>query len=866
MRAHSGPAAEPSGTTEVIEVIEVIEMIDVDFEAFGQPHPAPPRARSPRQPPRWQVIALVGTLLLVAVVVVLQPWRSPSAWRSYPVSLSPATLPHHQVLADPAAPLVSVLPGTDPTDEQLLAEGVGHVFAAEGATLPRGQWARFRVEELSAQFTGGLPSSADAAEVADQGSARQQLVWSPQPGQRWTVETHELTPAATRTFAAAVGVHGGQAALRSGYSLGSLRPVGGIASMVIAQRFLDGLTQGAASPAATVVRYRSVSTPASVATTRAPADAALAVRFLLGGADVLVRDEAAVVATTATLGTVVVWVEGGRMVVVTGPLPADAQLTVAAAVRAATADDPSQFDPSGETTVAVGSGATADGHVWDVSVEFGVATAVCVVVDDIDALRVCVTTLHASLAEMTYITTSLGIVVVALSNAPDAGLVQLTALDDRVTLLRMRPLIWNLSAAVFQPLPGQSYELLADETLTAVSSDGRLRPGPVAEPTTNASSTYVLDSPLVTAYSAGIPTPLDGRGQFHVWIDESGWLTAQSSPFAPLARELDAERRVVEGVELVSSLADPTSTSATVPLTDGWWLTVRGSGISDAELAAVTGEFRFVEQFLVRRPLATGPAAGPPDGAYTWGEEALFGKVHARSSYLTAEGEVVTLHVGVGPLSTQRRVFPVLVNDWSDDASPSPAGGLLLTGTIAASGEQLVTWAEGDLLVSLTGRVPLSTLLALTNSVRPAIGKEWRNQLDGLRPSYRLGQFATVASTDEWRAGLQLAQRQGRPQYLWWWSTPGNPSSTASIAVRDDPALATVFDSVVVPGATYVFVTVPDGDGAAVSTVLEARQGAVVVPLRLARPFPDLGFRIAVARFETPGAVSVWLAGEEIAP
>ena len=863
MRTHSGHAAEAPGTTDVIEIIEIIDLINVDSDAFGPSHAPPTRARPPRGQPSWRALAVVGALLGTAFVVVLQPWQASSAWRTFPVAFAAPTLPPHQVQAEPATPVVSVLRGTDRSDDELLGARVGHLFAAEGATLERGEWAWFRVENLQADTTAGLPVSADAAVVTDLGSRRQQLVWSPRAGQRWTVETHELTAAATRTFAAAVGVHERHAALRSGYSLQSLQPVASVAGMDIAQELLDGLVQGAPLPAATVVRYRSVTTPSSVTTTRAPDDAVAAVQFLFGGTEVQVRDEAAVVTTDATFGTLVAWVDSGRLVAVIGPLSADDQLTVAAAVRPATVDDPQGFDPAGEVTALIGSGLTPDGRVWEAIVRFGLATDVCVVIDNLDSRQHCVTSLHATLAAMTYITTSVGIVVVALSNAPEPGLVRLITLDGRRTLLRMRPLVWNLSAAAFQPLPGQSYELLPGANIGATPSDGRLRPEEVVE-TGDGPTAYVLDSPLVTPYSAGIPTPLDERGHFQMWRDGAGWIAAQASPFKPEQVAFDAQRRVVDRVEVVSTLSDPLTSTVIVPLTNGWWLTLRANGLSDAELVARTGEFRMTGTTLVRNIAGGSPA----DLSTRWGSEALFGAVFARSGYLTKEGDLVTLHVGqqVAGRTAQRRVFPVFARGGSDDLGSSPVGGLLLTGTLTDSGEQIMTWAEGGRIITLTGRVSPRTLLALLSSVRPAQGSEWTDQIDRLRPSYRLGEFATVAVNDEWRAGVQLATRNGAPQYLWWWSAPGDVSNTASIAVPDDPLLGPVVDTVVVPGATYVFVAIPGSDASQIEPVLEARQGDLVVPLELVRPFPDLGFRMAVARFDAPGAISVWMAGRAVAP
>ena len=135
--------------------------------------------------------------------------------------------------------------------------------------------------------------------------------------------------------------------------------------------------------------------------------------------------------------------------------------------------------------------------------------------------------------------------------------------------------------------------------------------------------------------------------------------------------------------------------------------------------------------------------------------------------------------------------------------------------------------------------------------------------LYGLRPDYTLGEFATLAigdASEAWRAGPQIAQRKGRTEFLWWWTVPGTDNVTASTAAADGVGAEPHFDTVVVPGATFVFVSQPDAGGTA--TVRAADGTEYVAELR--QPFTQSPVYMAVVRIETPGPVTVNINGESV--
>jgi hypothetical protein len=142
---------------------------------------------------------------------------------------------------------------------------------------------------------------------------------------------------------------------------------------------------------------------------------------------------------------------------------------------------------------------------------------------------------------------------------------------------------------------------------------------------------------------------------------------------------------------------------------------------------------------------------------------------------------------------------------------------------------------------------------------------EWRRLLYGLHPDFRIGDFAALAGggstgagggAGPWQAGAQLAERGGHTLVLWWWTAPGNAGSSAAWLTGDSASLPRV-DTVVVAGATYVFVAVAVDEPAQQVRVRTGDGSEVLVPLT--QPFADAPVRTGALRTVVPGELSAWL-------
>lgn len=167
-------------------------------------------------------------------------------------------------------------------------------------------------------------------------------------------------------------------------------------------------------------------------------------------------------------------------------------------------------------------------------------------------------------------------------------------------------------------------------------------------------------------------------------------------------------------------------------------------------------------------------------------------------------------------------------------------------------------------MLSLTGAVTPDRLLAFSRAVRSATEAEWKGLLYGLHPDYRIGEFerlggGNAADGSAWLAGLQLTERDRRTQYLWWWTSPDRPDTSMSVAAGADLGVAPHVDTIVVRGATYVFISVPTSSPATTARVVAADGTSTDVPL--AQSFPDVPVRAGVTRVDTPGAVDVTIDG-----
>ncbi len=441
-------------------------MVDADPSAFG-PMRAPRRPREPWTP-RQRHLAAVIALSLVGVaigvgVLVAKPWRHPPTWTRYPTPVVDPTGTDLLVLGRPPAPLVSAIRALDDATPAVPA---GELFASPGARPQAGRWIMFRVDPSATKGIG--TSSTAALDTSPNGTGR--LDWSDAVG-RWTVTSFGLDEARVRAFAAALSWHDDAPTLDRRFPLGDLTPIGSVAGFDAATRLASGLGQAALPAGVTVAYYRSVLYPTAIASTPAPDDAAGLMSFVLFGTETDVRGHPGVLANSVSLGRVLTWVEDGRLVLVAGPQDPDALHQLASSVEPTTdaiawraGANGASITSSSTTAIPIGFGTAPDGRKWAVSGRFGTVTVVCATVDAVPGApppeSVCTADQHATLPQMMWIDTSVGTIVVALSNAPTGAILKLHDVDGRVSYLPLRPLVWNISAYTFLPTPGAGYSLI----------------------------------------------------------------------------------------------------------------------------------------------------------------------------------------------------------------------------------------------------------------------------------------------------------------------------------------------------------------------------------------------------------------------
>jgi hypothetical protein len=223
-------------------------------------------------------------------------------------------------------------------------------------------------------------------------------------------------------------------------------------------------------------------------------------------------------------------------------------------------------------------------------------------------------------------------------------------------------------------------------------------------------------------------------------------------------------------------------------------------------------------------------------------------------TYLDAHSELVTLRIADGDLARQVRALSYL-----STGTPQSNGGRTVA-TLVESGETVVMWEEDGHVLSLAAIATPATLLALSHAVRQATEDEWHTRLIFLRPDYRVGDFAFVAGAPgEWAGGVQRAERDGLPQFLWWFSLPDDPSTSVSVPVRFDPLTMPFADRVVVGNATYVFVSMPGTSGVTTASVY-AGDGSGT-ELTLDQAFPDVDVVFGAYRTSATGPVRVFTPG-----
>lgn len=382
---------------------------------------------------------------------------------------------------------------------------------------------------------------------------------------------------------------------------------------------------------------------------------------------------------------------------------------------------------------------------------------------------------------------------------------------------------------------------------------------------------FLLNDPSLTAYSADIVTPPTVGQQVHIWTGNSSGPIV-SVDLHPHSGErygiVGATREVVDGYEFVRlkthcrSATDPSEKQCEVLISevvidDQWSVTVRATLLSGAEVARLASSVQVIDGVLVENSsLMETLGLG-----LTFEDESLddliFGRVEESVRYLTVEGEIATLRSAVGVSDNRLASIRYLATDAQRFFQGRTYGHLL------ATGEAFVAWEEQGRLLSLVGPGDASELATISLQVRPATDDEWSAMVYGLRPDFRVGDFATLgtdhaSNAELWRAGLQLAERDGRTEFLWWWTVPGRDdyadSTPASSAVGTRPHAETV----VVPGATFVFVSQPGKGG----TVTVRTAAGTEYTAELTRPFPTQSLMyMTVIRVEEPGPVTVDIDG-----
>lgn len=347
---------------------ELIEILDADPSVFGPSRmDKPPRVRQPR--PRWTVPVALCVVAIMAVAVTLavwKPWENQFRVRlAFPTAaVSEPTLSERLVFNDPPTLLTGSSLGTAGSNDSAIASSLGYFFAAPDASLNLGQGGTGRWAALLATGADGsaeLGTGRAAVDVTVQGvpgvlvpaigDQSLQLSFGPLDGRVYTVVTSEISQADTLAFAEVVSVDNDVPVIADVSVLRGLQPLCSVADFNTAYGIvLTASNPEYSQPQIVAAQYGEDSDRFTLTSQKAPSSGLLPLQFVLGGkidatvhgqtALTLVTDDSeALQAFGVKLGSVVAWVEGGRLIMVTGRLSVDELLQLAETVRPATADE-----------------------------------------------------------------------------------------------------------------------------------------------------------------------------------------------------------------------------------------------------------------------------------------------------------------------------------------------------------------------------------------------------------------------------------------------------------------------------------------------------------------------------------------------
>lgn len=412
-----------------------IDILDADPDAFAAlPQPpddpdAPPGAVA-RHRPRWLVPALVASAisLVAAGVLVWQPWAddTDTGGVSFPsgTTADAETLTEQLVFGDPPGVLADASIGSD--DDQFIgfgADAVGYFFAEPSAKFQfgeggAGRWAAFFAVPADSDDAPDVDVDIEGATAGTvQGSpasitVEAQLLsvsFGPVGGRMFSVATSDLSRAETLAFAEAVSVDGETAVIDDSTVLGEMLPLGDVDDYFGALQLVLQLSAfGQLGGDAVSVRYDgdgdgngdgNGNEGFTVGSVAAGEHSLEMLQFVFGegagaASTISVHGLPAIAATADEQfmgdGSIafVAWVEGGRLVMVSGPDDPDALVTLAETVRPATGEEwaeivvlaaqPDEFDGEffgedgvdgpGRTLLAVG--AMPDGGSFEFSVGY----------------------------------------------------------------------------------------------------------------------------------------------------------------------------------------------------------------------------------------------------------------------------------------------------------------------------------------------------------------------------------------------------------------------------------------------------------------------------------------------------------------
>ncbi len=308
-------------------------------------------------------VAAVSIVAAVAVLVAWKPWVSDVKIRLAFPSAAPVepTLTEQLVFDIPPAELSAASLGTGGDALETLADFDGYFFAALGAEFKLGQgstgrWAAFFAtpyDELADADIGqgtvdvtvqGAPGELTAA-LDDQSL---QLAFGPLDGQIYHVVSSEISQSDTLAFGEAVTFDDGAPVVDDISVLDGMLPLCSLTAFNSAYSLvLLASNPRYALPGYVTALYGTRANRFSVTSQWAPEGGLTPLQFVLGGSvDATVHGELAltvevdtsesVLVTGADIGSVVAWVESGRLVMVTGQVPIAELLELAESVRPAT--------------------------------------------------------------------------------------------------------------------------------------------------------------------------------------------------------------------------------------------------------------------------------------------------------------------------------------------------------------------------------------------------------------------------------------------------------------------------------------------------------------------------------------------------